>query len=62
MTINEREYFVAMRRRKNIKLRELAEYIACSISLLSKYEKYQCDISEPKENQYKKYISSDQEV
>lgn len=54
--MDDREEYLLMRRRKKIRLNTLAAYIGCSQSLLSRYELYQCNMSEDKIQKYKKYI------
>ncbi|WP_234404918.1 helix-turn-helix domain-containing protein [Paenibacillus bouchesdurhonensis] len=54
--INERESYTAVRRRKKITLREIAEYIGCSVSLISQYENGSNRILPDKVRKYKRYI------
>lgn len=55
-SINERESYTALRRRKRIRLREIAKYIGCSVSLLSQYENGSDRILPDKVRKYKRYI------
>jgi len=49
------ELFI-MRRKKKITLKELAEYIGCSISLLSLFENEKVDMDAIKRQKYRQYI------
>lgn len=55
-SINERESYTALRRRKRIRLREVAKHIGCSVSLLSQYENGSNRILPDKVRKYKQYI------
>jgi len=37
--LNDRDYCSLMRRTYNLKLKSVADYIGCSVSMLSKYER-----------------------
>ncbi|WP_346234439.1 XRE family transcriptional regulator [Lysinibacillus telephonicus] len=56
--MNEKDVYVIKRRKKKIRLREIANFIDCSISLLSKYENDLWEMSENKVAKYRKYIDS----
>lgn len=47
-----------MRRSKQIKLREIAEYLNCSDALLSKWERDKCNMDMKKVEMYKSFIIS----
>lgn len=51
------KYFL-MRKQKKIRLKEIADYIGCSISLLSMYENNQLDIDTEKERKYIEFITN----
>lgn len=54
--MNEKEQFVAIRRQKKIRLKQIANYLNCSISLLSRYERDDCFMDEQKIIGYKNFI------
>ncbi|WP_003545425.1 hypothetical protein [Desulfotomaculum nigrificans] len=56
MIITKKEMYILKRKKKKIKLTEIANHIKCTPQLLSMYENEKCDISEEKLNMYKKYI------
>lgn len=51
-----REEYLLKRRKKKITMTELARYIGCSQSLISRYETNCCGISETKLERYREYI------
>ena len=53
-----RDLYIIKRRKNKIRLKELAKYIGCSISLLSRYENYDIEMSDAKEYLYKQYIDN----
>lgn len=53
-----REEYFLKRRKKNIKLKELAKYIGCSQALISLYETGKCDMSLDKLEKYRNYIEN----
>lgn len=55
--MNEKEYYLILRRRKGIGQVELAQILNCSQSLVSRYEKGECEMSNYKIQRYKKYIN-----
>ena len=55
IVLSETELFI-MRRNKKIKLSMLANYIDCSISLLSRYENQQVAMDKEKVRKYREYI------
>ncbi|ADL07755.1 helix-turn-helix domain-containing protein [Thermosediminibacter oceani] len=54
--MEEREILMLERRRKNIKLREIAKAIGCSISLLSRWERGECHIAPEKLRRYREFL------
>lgn len=56
--MNERELYLILRRRKRISQIELAKVLNCSQSLISRFEKNECEMSEDKIKKYKQYIES----
>lgn len=54
--MNEREYWVIKRRKYRIRLKNIAQYVNCSISLISRWETNSCDMSDEKLFKYKEYI------
>ena len=53
--MTETELFV-MRKRKRIKLSQIAEFVDCSISLLSRFENQQVAMDKEKIKKYRDYI------
>lgn len=56
--MNERELYLILRRRKGISQIELARVLNCSQSLISRFEKNKCEMSDDKIKKYKQYIES----
>lgn len=54
--MNEKEIYLILRRRKNIGQVELAQLLNCSQSLISRYEKNECEMSKDKIERYKRII------
>ncbi|MBP1935027.1 helix-turn-helix domain-containing protein [Ammoniphilus resinae] len=54
---NDREYYWMLRKRKKIKLREIAAFIGVTVSHLSMYENEKSNLSPEREQAYRKYIS-----
>ncbi|WP_010651178.1 helix-turn-helix domain-containing protein [Oceanobacillus massiliensis] len=54
--MNKKEIYLILRRRKNISQIELSKELNCSQSLISRYEKNECEMSEYKIKKYKQYI------
>jgi transcriptional regulator with XRE-family HTH domain len=50
--------YILKRRRKKIRLRQLAEFIGCSQSLISRYETENCEMEKEKIRKYKEFIDS----
>ncbi|MBT2667328.1 helix-turn-helix transcriptional regulator [Bacillus sp. ISL-4] len=53
-----KEEYLLQRRKKKIRLRQIAEYIGCSQSLISQYETGDCDMDTKKVEKYKSFIDS----
>ncbi|ERM91927.1 XRE family transcriptional regulator [Caldanaerobacter subterraneus subsp. yonseiensis KB-1] len=58
MLYQEKIKYFLMRKQKKIKLREIAEYIGCSISLLSMFENNQIDMPTEKIQKYIEFIQN----
>ena len=56
--MNIKDEYVLKRRRKRIRLRQIAAYIGCSQSLLSQYETGNCEMNKNKVEKYKNFIDS----
>lgn len=56
MSIKER--YILKRRKKKIRLRQIAEYIGCSQSLISRYETGDCEMEKLKVEKYKDFIDN----
>jgi hypothetical protein len=54
--MTEREQWMLKRKQKRIRLIQIAKYIGCSISLLSRWECNTCEISKYKLDKYKQFI------
>ncbi len=52
------EDYRVKRKMQNIKLREVAEYVGCSISLISKHECGKANMDDIKVIKYKKFINN----
>jgi len=53
-----KDMYILKRRKKKIRLRQIAEFIGCSQSLISQYETGNCDMDKAKVEKYKSYIDS----
>ncbi|UNT53521.1 helix-turn-helix domain-containing protein [Lysinibacillus capsici] len=53
----EQMQLLMIRRQKKITLKELADFIGCSISLLSLYENNKVSLDTIKQQKYKQYIT-----
>lgn len=51
-----KEEYILQRRKKKIRLRQLAEYIGCSMSLISRFETGDCDMDKAKIVKYQEFI------
>lgn len=56
--MQDRDVYAFRRKKKKIRLREIAKYIGCSIALLSRYENNELDMKEEKIKLYKFYIDN----
>lgn len=56
MDLKQREIYTIKRRKKKIRLTEIALHIRCSQSLLSRYETGNCGLHSDKLKMYKQYI------
>lgn len=54
--MDERDVYLLKRRTGNIKLIDIAQYIGCDLSLISKYERKTANMMPEKVSLYKKYI------
>ncbi|HHV73422.1 MAG TPA: helix-turn-helix transcriptional regulator [Thermoanaerobacterium sp.] len=55
---NRRLYYMVRRKEKNLKLKDVAKYVGCSVSILSRFENGVCNISPDKERKYIEYIEN----
>lgn len=55
--MNKTDYYL-MRRTKKIKLKQIADYIGCSIAHLSKFENNLVNMSDDKVRKYQEYIEN----
>ncbi len=53
-----KEHYILKRRKKKIRLRQIAEYIGCSQSLISRYETGDCEMEKLKVEKYKDFIDN----
>lgn len=54
--MNEREEYLLKRKRKKIRLKQIADHIGCSVALLSRWETGGYGIAEEKKRKYKDFI------
>lgn len=54
--VNQREFYSIWRKRNKVKLEEVANYIGCSLSLISKWELGHCNMSKKKLDKYNQFI------
>lgn len=52
----EKDSLFLLRRKKGIKLREIAEFISCSVAMLSLWENEKCNLDVNKQVKYKEFI------
>jgi transcriptional regulator with XRE-family HTH domain len=57
MNRDERRYYKNLRQNKDIKLREVADHLGCSISWISQFERCKVNFTPEMLKAYKKYIS-----
>ncbi|EHL78972.1 helix-turn-helix domain-containing protein [Bacillus smithii] len=58
MNIKLRDEYHLLRRKKGIKLKDLAKYVGCSIALLSKYESGKSGMKKEKVELYREFIDN----
>lgn len=58
MSEHEKQLYFNLRRNKKIRLKQIANYLKCSISLLSRYEREDINMDEQKIMGYKNFILS----
>ncbi|MGM7635496.1 helix-turn-helix domain-containing protein [Bacillus sp. Hm123] len=56
--MTEKEEYLLKRRRKNIRLVQLASVLGCSHALISMYENNKSNMSQERINKYKNYIDN----
>ncbi|MCY6372760.1 helix-turn-helix domain-containing protein [Clostridium ganghwense] len=56
--LNERESYTLWRRKNKVTLSEISEYVGCTASLLSQWERGLCEISEEKIRKYNEFIKA----
>lgn len=56
--MNIKDEYLIKRRKKKITMTQIAKYIGCSQSLISRYETGDCKMSEIKINRYREYIDN----
>ncbi|MGE7219643.1 helix-turn-helix domain-containing protein [Priestia koreensis] len=54
--MTDREHYLLKRRKLKIRMNELAAYVGCSQSLISKFETGKCEMSDDKIRRYRDYI------
>ena len=54
--MNKKDEYFLKRRYKKISMQEIAKYIGCSQSLISRYETGDCGMSQKKIDKYRSYI------
>lgn len=55
--MNEKDIFIMKRRKCKVRLVDIAKYIGCSPSLLSRYENDDCKMIDEKIDKYRNYIN-----
>jgi transcriptional regulator with XRE-family HTH domain len=58
MSEQEKQLYFNLRRNKKIRLKHIANYLNCSISLLSRYERENINMDERKIIGYKNFITN----
>lgn len=53
-----KDIYIIERRKKKIRLKQIAEFIGCSQSLISRYETGDCEMDKTKVEKYKEFIDS----
>lgn len=54
--MNERMYWKLLRVKKGIRIKQIAEYLGCSLSYVARYEKGVVDMIDQKVKGYRRYI------
>ncbi|MED0678220.1 helix-turn-helix transcriptional regulator [Aneurinibacillus thermoaerophilus] len=54
--MNERMYWKLLRIKKGIRIKQIAEYLGCSLSYVARYEKGVVDMIDQKVKGYRRYI------
>lgn len=62
MELTRREEYVIKRKRKGIRLRQIANYIGCSEALLCKYEKGHIELKDKTKELYERFIDTYKEA
>jgi len=60
--MNQKDEYFLRRRQKKITHMELAKYLGCSQSLISRYETGDCKMSQDKINRYRSYIDQKKSI
>ncbi|ERM91926.1 hypothetical protein O163_08235 [Caldanaerobacter subterraneus subsp. yonseiensis KB-1] len=61
MEITKREEYILKRKRKGIRLKQIANYIGCSEALLCKYEKGHLELKDKIKKMYENFIDEYEE-
>ena len=56
--IDKKDYYIIKRKQKKILLKDLAEYIGCSIPHISQWENNKSNMVQEKEQKYYEYIDN----
>lgn len=59
--MNDKEKYFMLRRKKRIKLKQIADFLNCSITLISRYENDDVNMSKEKIEGYKNFIDEYEE-
>lgn len=54
--MDDRDYYFLLRKKKKIRLKEIAQELGCSIALISFYENEKCNMSDDKILKYQRII------
>lgn len=57
-TIDKKDYYIMLRKQKQILLKDVAEYVNCSIAHISRWENNKANMIDEKEQKYYQYIDS----
>ena len=55
--LKEREHYTVWRKRNKVKLKDVAEYLKISIPAVSRWERYEMDFFDNKQELYDKFIA-----